>query len=70
MIPLQEVFYQLAALLQVISLILIPAQTLFPQGTIKALNVGLLILSVGSGNTMLGTKKVNISGVSMPITIC
>ena len=56
MISLEKGFYHLFTFFQIAQAVLVPAETFFSHGTVKALDVGLFILTVGSSNPVTITE--------------
>jgi hypothetical protein len=56
MIPLKKRFYQLSTFFKLVSSIVMPAQTLFPDRAVEAFYVGLLVLTIRPGDTVTVTE--------------
>ena len=60
MISLEKRFHHFRAFLQVTDGVILPAQAFFPQCTVEALDVGLLILAVWPGYPVTMAEHRNI----------
>ena len=61
MITFQEQFYHLLTLRQVLKTIILPAQAFFSHRPVEALDIGLFVLAIRSGNTMTVAECINLA---------
>ena len=56
MIPDEERFYQLSAFFKLIWSVVLPAQAFLPHCPVETLDIGLLVLTIGSGDAVAVTE--------------